>query len=126
MSEGTKEVVLKRDLRNRIEEKDYDVDFVQSFEVAEHIEEEFADVFIYNLIKDNPDIILFTAATPDQPGHFHVNCQKREFWMNKMKDEGYLYSKDLLNEIKDWPAPRDSPGWWNRNLMVFAKRRKHV
>ena len=51
MSDETKEVVLKRDLRDKIEEEDYNIDFVQSFEVAEHIEEEYADIFLYNLIK---------------------------------------------------------------------------
>ena len=39
MSDGTKEVVLEWDLRDKIGEEDYNIDFVQSFEVAEHIEE---------------------------------------------------------------------------------------
>ena len=77
MSDETKEVVLKRDLRDKIEEEDYNIDFVQSFEVAEHIEEEYADVFIHNLIKDDPDTVLLTAAPPDQHGFQHVNCQER-------------------------------------------------
>ena len=40
MSEETKKIVLKWDLRDEIKERDYSVDFVQSFEVAEHVEEE--------------------------------------------------------------------------------------
>ena len=82
-----KTVVLQRDLRDKIEEEDYNIDFVQSFEVAEHIEEEYANVFIHNLIKDDPDIVLLTAASPDQHGFQHVNCKEREYWMKKMKDE---------------------------------------
>ena len=120
MSDKTKEVVLKRDLRDKIEEEDYNIDFVQSFEVAEHIEEEYADVFIYNLIKDDPDIVLLTAALPGQHGLQHVNCQEREYWMKKMKDKDYLFNQDLLNEIKDWGTPDDCPFWWHSNLMVFA------
>ena len=119
MSEETKDNVLQWDLRDKIEEEDYDVDFVQSFEVAEHIEEEYADVFVHNLIKDDPDIILLTAAPPDQHGFQHVNCKEREYWMKKMKDKDYLFNQDLLNEIKDWGAPKDCPFWWPSNLMVF-------
>ena len=111
MSDKTKEVVLKRDLRDKIEEEDYNIDFVQSFEVAEHIEEEYADVFVHNLIKDDPDIILLTAAPPDQHGFQHVNCKEREYWMKKMKDKDYLFNQDLLNEIKDWGTPDDCPFW---------------
>ena len=119
MSEETKEVVVEWDLRDRIKEKYCDVDFVQSFEVAEHIEEEYADVFVYNLIKDDPDIVLLTAASPEQHGFQHVNCQEREYWMKKMKDKNYLFNQDLLNEIKSWDRPEDSPFWWPQNLMVF-------
>ena len=120
MSDETKEVVLKRDLRDKIEEEDYNIDFVQSFEVAEHIEKEYADVFIYNLIKDDPDIVLLTAAPPEQHGFQHVNCQEREYWMKKMKDKDYFFNQDLLNDIKDWGTPDDCPFWWHSNLMVFV------
>jgi len=119
MSDETKEVVLEWDLRDKIKEEDYNIDFVQSFEVAEHIEKEYADVFVHNLIKDDPDIILFTAAPPDQYGFRHVNCQERYYWWKKMKDEGYLFDQDLLNEIKEWGTPKDCPFWWPFNLMVF-------
>ena len=122
MSDETKEVVLEWDLRDKIKEEDYNIDFVQSFEVAEHIEEEYADVFVHNLIKDDPDIVLLTAAPAGQEGGGvqHVNCQERYYWMKKMKDKDYLFNQDLLNEIKDWGAPKDCPFWWPSNLMVFV------
>ncbi len=119
MSEGTKEVVLQWDLRDKREEDYYDVDFVQSFEVAEHIEEEYADRFIRNLVKDNPNIVLLTAAAPDQHGMKHVNCQDKEYWWYKMRDNGYLFDQNLLNTIKSWGEPDDCPFWWEPNLMVF-------
>ena len=120
MSEETKKNVLKWDLRDKIKEEDYSIDFVQSFEVAEHIEEEYADIFIHHLVKDDPDVILLTAASPGQAGHQHVNCKNREYWEVKMKNNGYLFEQDLLNEIKDWDYPKDCPTWWPRNLMVFV------
>ena len=57
MSDETKEVVLEWDLRDKIKEEDYNIDFVQSFEVAEHIEEEYADVLCTILLRMTP--ILF-------------------------------------------------------------------
>ena len=120
MSEETKNNVLKWDLRDKIEKEDNNIDFVQSFEVAEHIEEEYADIFIHHLIKDDPDIVLFTAAHPGQQGHQHVNCKNREYWEVKMKNNGYLFEQDLLNEIKDWKQPKECPRWWPQNLMVFV------
>ena len=119
MSDETKEVVLELDLRDKIEEEDYNIDFVQSFEVAEHIEEEYADIFLHNLIKDDPDTVLLTAAPPGQGGFKHVNLQERYYWMKKMKDNGYLFNQDLLNEIRGWGEPDECPVWWRSNLMVF-------
>jgi cyclopropane fatty-acyl-phospholipid synthase-like methyltransferase len=119
MSEETKDIVLQWDLRDKIEEEDCNIDLVQSFEVAEHIEEEYVDEFVHNLIKDDPDIILLTAAPPNQHGIQHVNCKEKEYWMKKMKDNGYLFNQELLNEIKDWGTPNDCPQWWRSNLMVF-------
>ena len=121
MSDETKEIVAEWDLRDIIPvtDEDYNVDFVQSFEVAEHIEEEYADIFLHNLIKDDPDTVLLTAAPPGQGGFKHVNLQDREYWMTKMKDNGYLFNQDLLNEIRSWGEPDECPMWWRSNLMVF-------
>ena len=120
MSEETKKVVTQCDLRDTIHEEDWTIDFAQSFEVAEHIEEEYADIFLHNIVKDDPDVVLLTAATPGQHGIKHVNCQEREYWMKKMKDMGYLFNQYWLNEIKSWGIPDNCPFWWSHNLMVFT------
>ena len=118
MSEKTQKNVVKWDLRNKLK-KTYKPDLVQSLEVAEHIEEDYADVFIYNLVKHNADIIFLTAAPPGKGGNQHVNCQEREYWMAKMKNNGYLFDQDILNEVLGWGTLEKSPGWWSSNLMVF-------
>ena len=120
MSEETKEVVTKWDLRDTMEEEDYTIDLAQSFEVAEHIEEDYADIFLHNLLKDDPDIVLLTAAPIGQHGFKHVNCQEREYWMTKMKNMGWLFSQDLLHTVIEWGTPKKCPFWWVNNLMVFA------
>ena len=67
----------------------------------------------------SPDIIFLTAATPEQHGIQHVNCQEKEYWMAKMKNNGYLFDQDILNEVLDWGTLEKSPIWWSSNLMVF-------
>ena len=120
MSEETKEVVVEWDLRDTMHDEDWSIDFAQSFEVAEHIEKEYDDIFLHNLLKDDPDVVLLTAAQPTQNGSHHVNCQEREYWMTKMKNMGYLFNQDLLNKIKSWGEPDNCPVWWHSNLMVFV------
>ena len=120
MSEETKEVVVEWDLRDTMHEEEWSIDFAQCFEVAEHIEEKYADIFMHNLLKDDPDVVLFTAASPNQNGSYHVNCQEREYWMTKMKNMGYLFNQHLLDKIKSWGEPDNCPLWWRSNLMVFV------
>ena len=88
--------------------------------IISFIEEEYADILIHHLVRDDPDTILLTAARPGQHGHQHVNCKERKYWEDKMKDNGYLFEQNLLNEIKEWGVPKDCPTWWPRNLMVFV------
>jgi SAM-dependent methyltransferase len=57
-------------------------DLVQSLEVAEHLTEASADIFIDNLVR-HASIVLFSAAIPGQGGEHHVNEQPLEYWRTK-------------------------------------------
>jgi Core-2/I-Branching enzyme len=69
------------------------VDFVWSCEVAEHISEEKVDNYIDTLC--NGAVIAMTHALPGQGGHHHVNCQPKEYWVDKITRRGYALSEDL-------------------------------
>lgn len=64
-------------------------DLAISLEVAEHIESQYADVFLDSLTKLS-SVVLFTAAVPDQGGVHHVNEQWPEYWVDKFKKRGFI------------------------------------
>ena len=57
-------------------------DLVVSLEVAEHLPEEVADLFVSTL-SAHGDTILFSAAIPGQGGQNHVNEQWPTYWQKK-------------------------------------------
>ena len=67
-------------------EKKYDLAI--SLEVAEHIPEEFSDIYLTS-ITNSSDIILFSAAIPNQEGTNHVNEQYPSYWINKFSKYGF-------------------------------------
>jgi cyclopropane fatty-acyl-phospholipid synthase-like methyltransferase len=75
------------------------VDMVWSCEVAEHISPEYLDNYLDTLA--NGRVIAMTHAVPGQGGHHHVNCQPREYWIEKVAARGYRYcdESDVIRDI---------------------------
>ena len=65
-----------------------------SIEVAEHIDEKYADPFVDGLCAA-ADLIIFSAAMPYQEGDHHVNCQYPSYWIRKFESRGY-YADDRI------------------------------
>jgi SAM-dependent methyltransferase len=63
-------------------------DLVVSFEVAEHLPDTCAEMFVDSLTKLGP-VILFSAAIPHQGGTRHVNEQWPEYWVKYFQATGY-------------------------------------
>lgn len=87
-------------------------------EVAEHLDAAHADHLVALLCSAMAPII-FTAASPGQGGHHHVNEQPPEYWREKFMARGCVYDAAATAELKD--------RWWGlkrlshmvRNVMVF-------
>ena len=98
---------------------------VLCLEVAEHIEFEKSDAIVdklCDLIAPGGSII-FSAAQPGQPGVGHINCQPKEFWIEK-----FLAKPDI---IRNYIAENSMHlhlrmGWrmlWlSNNGMIFSKK----
>lgn len=97
-------------------------DLVLSLEVAEHLPEASADAFISSLCKHS-DIIVFSAAIPNQGGQNHINEQWPSYWMEKFKTNGYL-SHDILR-FQFWDNPRVD-FWYKQNMFVFIKSKSQI
>lgn len=92
-------------------------DLALCLEVAEHMEDKFSDQLIDNLAKSS-DIILFSAAVPDQGGQHHVNERPPEYWKEKFHARGF--------EQQDWLRPhfwgdQEIAWWYRQNIMLYLK-----
>lgn len=96
-------------------------DAAVSVEVAEHLLPEHADVFVKNLCKSSSRMIIMTAARPGQPGMYHFNCQNPEYWIEKIKKQGFTYRDDLTKKISQgWKDNCPGiPSYLYTNVMVF-------
>lgn len=92
-------------------------DLVMSLEVAEHLPESAAEIFIDNLTWHG-NVILFSAAVPGQGGEFHVNEQPLEYWRAKFAARGYCLFDAVRPGIKDNPAIE---AWYRYNMMLFVQ-----
>ena len=111
------------DLREPIK-LNFAIDLVTCFEVAEHIEPEYADQFLANLCGVS-NRILMSAASPGQGGHYHVNCQPKEYWVEKMEYLGYGYDHTIVRMIQSlwepWRKKKEMSSYY-RNLFYFERR----
>lgn len=95
-----------------------------SFDVAEHIEPEYADTFVDVLVSVTAPwgTIVLGPAPEGQDGLGHVNCQHPTYWIEKLEARGFgLFSK-LSNEIRAEIKSIEGTNflWWvPKNLMVF-------
>lgn len=77
---------------------------VLCLEVAEHIEEEYCDIFLDNLSLLGKKIVM-SYATPGQGGHHHVNCQEESYWLEKMYSRGFISNTTTRDRIKQYWQP---------------------
>lgn len=96
---------------------DRQFDLVQSLEVAEHIDEQHADVFLTNLTSLG-DIILFSAAIPFQAGTHHVNERFIDYWIERFTKFGFTLVDCIRPAI--WKNKRIEV-WYRQNIVIFAR-----
>jgi hypothetical protein len=127
-SENAREYFLSEkifvfDLREEIK-LNFSVDLVTCFEVAEHIEPEYADRFLTNLAGMSAKIVM-SAASPGQGGHYHVNCQPSEYWLDRMAHLGYYYDESVVHMIRTlwepWRKKKEMSSYI-KNLFYFERR----
>jgi SAM-dependent methyltransferase len=94
-------------------------DLVQTLEVAEHIDEAYADTFVESLARHG-DTILFSAAIPGQGGTHHINEQWPSYWAEKFEKAGYTTYDIIRPQI--WADSRIKV-WYRQNIMIFARGR---
>ncbi len=94
------------------------VDLAISLEVAEHLHESRADMFVEFLTKCS-DIVLFGAAIPMQGGADHFNEQWQSYWVEKFKSRNYAVSTEVRDHF--W-TDSDVKVWYRQNTLLFVNR----
>lgn len=97
----------------------YKSDLALSIEVAEHIEEQYSDVFIDNITSCSSQV-LFSAAIPGQGGIHHVNEQWQEYWIEKFEKRGYNVDFSVRDYF--WNNHNITP-WRKQNILFFSKEK---
>jgi SAM-dependent methyltransferase len=113
--------VLIADLRTVVSlPRTFDLAF--SFEVAEHIEEEFASVFVDNLCRAS-STILISAAPPGQDGWGHVNCQPKQYWIDRFKGREFIFDRRRMEAFQNEISEKRPSELYavQLNTMVFIK-----
>lgn len=96
---GLSELIHQLDLKEPIDlKKQFDV--VWCYEVAEHLESEYADIFLDNLCRHGSFVVL-SAALPGQGGDGHVNEQPPNYWIKKMRILGFHLDLRLSNTVHE-------------------------
>lgn len=93
-------------------------DLVQSLEVAEHIPQAGADVFVDNLVRHAEGLVLFSAAPPGQGGEHHVNEQPYEYWRAKFRARGYRAIDCVRPRIG---GDRRISYWYRYNVILYVR-----
>jgi cyclopropane fatty-acyl-phospholipid synthase-like methyltransferase len=95
-------------------------DIVISTEVAEHLPESCADRYV-DVLCSKANTVIFTAATPGQGGHDHVNEQPHQYWLDKFAARGFRLDHPATFR---WRAEWEAKGvalWYHRNLMILRR-----
>lgn len=114
-----KDEFLQVDLQKPFKE-DSKYDLAICLEVAEHLHEDAAQTIV-NTICSYSDVILFSAAIPNQGGQNHLNEQWPDYWQEKFEVNGFS-AYDILRD-KFWD--NEKVFWWYRqNSLIYIKNDK--
>lgn len=115
----------KEDNQNTIPKTEY----VITTEVAEHLDEKYAEKFIANLLINEPKTVYFCAATKFQDldnNPSHVNEQPFAYWIGLFTKFNYDIDLKETYELKKFFGENIklfiSCWWYPKNMFVFKKK----
>lgn len=93
-------------------------DLALCLEVAEHLEPDSADIIVETLV-NHSDVIIFSAAIPNQGGQNHLNEQWIEYWRDKFIEKNY-HTFDIIRPLF-WNNANVN-WWYKQNMFVATKK----
>ncbi len=110
--------IIFKDLKSKIV-LDRKFDLAMSLEVGEHLPHEHAEDFI-KMLTDFSDVILFSAALPQQEGTYHINEQFPEYWANHFQKFNFIPVDCIRPEI--WNNSKIEY-WYQQNCLLFVSKK---
>lgn len=104
--------IIDFDISNGYPCKDWDLAIC--LEVAEHLPPESAQPLIDGLSQATS--VLFSAATPGQPGVNHINCRPHDYWHLLFERHG-LYPTHIGLQFTDPVAD-----FYRRNMFLYRRQ----
>ena len=103
--------ILIRDLTEPFKNTWGKFDATFCLEVAEHIPEESADIFLKNIMAFS-DRLVMSAAAPGQGGRHHVNERPRRYWVQRLARLGFAYNRRVSGRILETLKKARPPFMW--------------
>ena len=108
--------IVQHDLRRPlILDRKYDI--ALSIDVAEHIDKKYFDIYLKSVC-DSSDLIIFSAAIPNEGGLYHVNEQSHEWWILRFKKYFFRFNKKMVDLIEQ---KMEENAIFGPNIMVFQR-----
>lgn len=89
-------------------------DLVWCFEVAEHIHPRYVSSLL-QILTNHSNHILLSAARPGQGGLGHLNERSLEYWIDHMRQRGYVLDEENVARY------RALPDHFAENVLVFNR-----
>lgn len=93
-------------------------DVALCLEVAEHMPEA-EGVELVRSLTTCAKLVIFSAAHPDQDGFGHVNCQPKQYWVERFARFGYVVDDSGTEEFLTFMGGGPHMGWLLHNAMIF-------
>ena len=98
-------------------------EMVLCLEVAEHIPGILTDDLMDALQQATGEILLFSAATPEQGGVGHVNEQPHDYWREKLTNIGLVEDTAMTSNLRRaWSEVAPDAWWYGKNVMVWRRQ----
>lgn len=90
-------------------------------EVAEHVAPEHSVRLVERVCDFTMKQVFFTAASPYQPGHGHINCRPATDWIYFFSKRGFRLDVEKTIDIRARLGALEAAPWISMNTMLFVK-----
>lgn len=97
------------------------VDYVQTFEVGEHIPIKYESIFIQNICKNAKKGIIMSWAIDGQGGDGHVNEKSTDDIIKLIENNGFKFNKEESHKLRQYIGIHKNFLYFRHNLMIFNK-----